>query len=409
MPELTTSLLNAIDEQLRGVVLEAIEYVNRFPAPRRRRVRVVERAGGNYQLGEEDVLDPALLRDEALLESEDLATTALTAAIAQAVGEGAANGQAVRDWTLGKVVCPVLAEYFCVPQFPVVFDESHYQVAKVRALALVSDPEAYVHVHPITKVDATERIEVASGVVIRPVEDAELEEWLNPGPFDALVPQQTVMDIGSVIEIDYDGENRGGPAREAAERLTTVLQLLLDCDAVAPFNEERHRFTRALRAAGYPGAADWRPGLHQPIQPTDAGRLAQGIQRIVDRSVVPGLQLALRRWRGSARRARDDDKLIDYWIGLEALFMPDTSSQIKATVSRRVSNYTGVDASRETIAQQLRESYKRRSELVHGEHLQGWNIHAVAHQTRGHLRAALLRVLEDADTFHAPVWDVGPH
>lgn len=408
MPELTASLLDAVDEQLRNVILEAIDYVNQFPPPRRRRVQVVERAGGNYQLGEEDVLDPDLLRTEALLESESFETAALTAAVAAAAGENAGNGEAMRDWTLNAVVRPMLAEYFSVAQFPVVFEEGHYQAARTRVLAVVMAPHAYVHVHPITKVDATERIEVAPGVVIRPVEDAELEEWLNPGPFDALVPQQTVMDIGSVIEIDYDGDNGGGPALETAERLTTVLQLLLDCDGVAPFNEERHRLTRALRAAGYPGSADWRPGLHKQIHPTDAARLAQAMQHIVDRSAVPGLQLALRRWRESARRGRDDDKLIDYWIGLEALFMPDTSSKIKATVSRRVSNYTGVGATREKIAKELRESYKRRSELVHGEHIQGWNVHAVAYQTRGHLRTSLLRVLEDADAFHAPAWDVAP-
>ncbi len=101
-------------------------------------------------------------------------------------------------------------------------------------------------------------------------------------------------------------------------------------------------------------------------------------------------------------RGRDDDKLIDYWIALEALFMPDSDKRIKETVSKRASLYTGADAAaKAAIKEQLRESYKRRSELVHGEQLVGWNVHVIAYQTRQHLRAAMLRVIEDAVVFDA--------
>ena len=49
----------------------------------------------------------------------------------------------------------------------------------------------------------------------------------------------------------------------------------------------------------------------------------------------------------------------------------------------------------------MRESYKRRSELVDGEQLAGWNVYAIAYQTRSDLRAALLKVIEDPAVFDA--------
>lgn len=412
MPEVTEGLFHEIDAPLRALIAEAIDFANGFPTPHRARVHVIERDASGYQLGEHEVLDMPRLRDEVLLQCEGFAALGpLTEAITHATEEEAANMQDLHNWTLAQIAQPVLAAYFAHSEHPVVFDDQRLHSATARVLALAATPHAYVHIHPLTKVDVTERIEVLPGVVLRPVDGAEVEEWLNQGPFDPLVPQQTVMDIGGVIEVDYDGND--GPAvvgaSETANRLTTVLQLVLDCDAVSPFNEERHRATRALRSAGYPGTSDWHAGGHGEIHAADGGRLAQDLQRVVERSAIPGVQLALRRWRETPQRDRDDDKLIDYWIALEALFMPDSDRFIKATVARRASNYTGIGAVRAEIAQQLRDSYKCRSELVHGGHVGGWNIDAIASQTRGHLRAALLKVVEDAVPFSATAWGhVGP-
>lgn len=109
VPQLTAQLLEAVDPELRALVLEAVDYLNTFPAPYRVRVKVIEATGLNYQLGEDEALDPTLLRDEALLQSEDFAALdPLVAAVAHAAGEPL---PAVRDWTLAQLAQPVLAEY----------------------------------------------------------------------------------------------------------------------------------------------------------------------------------------------------------------------------------------------------------------------------------------------------------
>jgi hypothetical protein len=402
MPELTQALLNAVGLQIRALVVEAVDYLNTLPAPYRVRVEVVEATGLNYQLGEKDAFDPTLLRDEALFKCEQfVAIDALVGAVAQASGEAL---EAVHDWTLAQLAQPVLAEYVMRAEHPVAFDEARLEAAVGRALAIASAPNDLVQIHPLTKVDTEEDIGVAPGVRIRAVTPEERTEWLNPGPFNQLVQQQTVMDIGAVIEVDYDGANPAatGAAHETAQQLLTVLQLVLDCDAVVPFNEDRHRVSRTLRAAGYPGSAAWHHGPHQQVHAADAPRLGHDLAQLAARASIRGLQLALRRWRESADRSRDDDQLIDYWIALEALFMANSERRIKETVSRRASRYTGADPVAEAmIRDQLRESYKRRSELVHGEQLIGWNVHAMAYQTRGHLRAVLLKVIEDPAVFDA--------
>jgi hypothetical protein len=271
MPELTEALLDAADVQIRALVLEAVDYLNTLPAPYRVRVEVVEAAGMNYQLGENEAFDPTLLRDEVLLESEQFtAINGLVDAVAQATGDAP---ETVRSWTLGQFARPVLAEYVMHGEHPVAFDEARLDAAIGRVLAIAAEPNALVQIHPLTKVDAVEETVVAPGVRIRAVTAEERNDWLNPGPFDPPVPQQTVMNIGAVIEVEYDASDAAaaGAAHKTAQQLTTVLQLVLDCDAVVPFNEDRHRLSRALRAAGYPGPAAWHHGRTRRTR-RDSGR-----------------------------------------------------------------------------------------------------------------------------------------
>ena len=102
---------------------------------------------------------------------------------------------------------------------PVAFDEARLAAAVGRVLAIAAAPNELVQIHPLTKVDVAEEIAVDAGLRIRPITLDERDEWLNPGPFDQLVPQQTVMDIGAVIEVEYDGSDQAaaGRAHETAQ------------------------------------------------------------------------------------------------------------------------------------------------------------------------------------------------
>ena len=77
--------------------------------------------------------------------------------------------------------------------------------------------------------------------------------------------------------------------------------------------------------------------------------------------------LALRRLETSAERLSREDRLIDCWIAFEALFAPDTKTELRFRASLRIARYLGSDGEeRRAIAGGLRKAYDWRSHVVHG-------------------------------------------
>jgi Apea-like HEPN len=82
----------------------------------------------------------------------------------------------------------------------------------------------------------------------------------------------------------------------------------------------------------------------------------------------PELLMARTRLEGSYLRSTLEDMLIDYWIGLEALFLPpDYTREMAEAVALAVSNYLGrTVGSRNSIYHELINSHKLRGKVVHG-------------------------------------------
>ncbi len=79
------------------------------------------------------------------------------------------------------------------------------------------------------------------------------------------------------------------------------------------------------------------------------------------------LGLALRRWTSAKGRRRDDDKIIDDWIGLEALFSPANNQEIRHRVALRIAALIGTSGvERQDLYKAMCHSYDWRSALVHG-------------------------------------------
>jgi Apea-like HEPN len=83
----------------------------------------------------------------------------------------------------------------------------------------------------------------------------------------------------------------------------------------------------------------------------------------------PELFMARTRFEGSYLRSRLDDMLIDFWIGLEALFLPQEFTRDMAqTVALAVSHYFGKTVeSRNDIYSDIIKSHSLRSRVVHGK------------------------------------------
>lgn len=102
----------------------------------------------------------------------------------------------------------------------------------------------------------------------------------------------------------------------------------------------------------------------------------------------PVFELALRRFSGSYGRTTDEDRLIDYWVALEALFLPDANSELSYRIALRVARFIGEGKDeRVQLFAGTRASYGARSKIVHGEQVEA--LADVSNATQETLRRAL--------------------
>lgn len=104
--------------------------------------------------------------------------------------------------------------------------------------------------------------------------------------------------------------------------------------------------------------------------------------------------LAFRRYALSLEKKRYEDQLLDLWIGLESLFVPDgKKGEITYKLRLRMAYYFGETLQqREKIAQFIKKSYNHRSEIVHSGKVFGDAIKTEVSILRLMARAAILNV-----------------
>jgi hypothetical protein len=113
-----------------------------------------------------------------------------------------------------------------------------------------------------------------------------------------------------------------------------------------------------------------------------------------EETTARGYRLATRRLDLSYDRLEDEDRLLAFWIGLEALFAPDGQrGEVTYKLSRRIAWFlSAAPARRREIAGPVRDSYKARSAIVHGDAIA--DLKTIGEVTEELLRAALRRWLQ---------------
>lgn len=107
---------------------------------------------------------------------------------------------------------------------------------------------------------------------------------------------------------------------------------------------------------------------------------------------MPTVALALRRFDGAYGRIKDEDRLVDYWIGLEALFLPDRQDELSYLGSLRIARFLERDRNARIATFELvRRSYALRSRIVHGG--SPVDVHETTVGTEQVLRRALRKML----------------
>jgi hypothetical protein len=116
-------------------------------------------------------------------------------------------------------------------------------------------------------------------------------------------------------------------------------------------------------------------------------------QALAELGASKTLPVALRRFNQGYERERPDDRLIDHWVALEALFLPDDPPQeLRHRASLRVAWFVAQGArEREQIFRQIRDSYDARSAIVHGREPK--DVRKTAQFTEDVLRHALRKAV----------------
>jgi hypothetical protein len=109
-----------------------------------------------------------------------------------------------------------------------------------------------------------------------------------------------------------------------------------------------------------------------------------------------GLSRALDRFNLAYERARDEDKLIDFWVALEGLFLRGEMGELSFKGAVRIAHYLGQSpAERWRLYQDAKKAYAVRSKIVHGERVKETDLETVPLRIEEMLRLVLRAVVLD--------------
>jgi Apea-like HEPN len=220
-------------------------------------------------------------------------------------------------------------------------------------------------------------------------------QWAEPKRIGALDPDA----LGGLHPVQS--------AAEMAERAISALRLLQG-GSFSPIAQ--------LQFVEFSGGAGWSlypqgPRYRQPY--LLSGDRAEEVRALwIDLGAIAGvdsgaLQNALRRFAFAAERHRHEDSLVDLMIAAESLFLNDLDrreGELKFRMSLRAGWLLGQDqGSRLGVYRQFRRAYDVRSDVVHGNPLDGkrsarasggLDMQAFVDQVEDLLRQALRRTIE---------------
>jgi len=187
---------------------------------------------------------------------------------------------------------------------------------------------------------------------------------------------------------------------ERAEQLLSGLHLLDDHFVVGhslwyvdtnPFQRFGPRMIEYSRRKVPPSGS----GGHYVLNEEKARKLQEMWPALASSDRDPRIELALRRLESTYERRMLEDKILDYWIALEALFLPTQETELNFRATLRIARYLGQSHDeRVEIFNTIKDSYAVRSKVVHGERLKkSIDLEMTATQTGALLRKALEQAL----------------
>lgn len=226
-----------------------------------------------------------------------------------------------------------------------------------------------------------EEIDLGNGLKIRKISKDEIVElWRESGWFRGLVefsfkfrftPIKYILELSmEAPKIAGDEEYKVEPADMKFEKVVSALRLFKGGWVDYPFIRERvtstlpsgsHYAMKRSDITGGPVGISYKLSKEET---DDFKEFYKRIEKKIDCSKIP-----LKRFNETYRRVNVEDKLIDYLIAFEALFLRGTKilTHIGRTIGIASSMLLGkTDEEREEIRDFLEKAYSIRNDIVHG-------------------------------------------
>jgi hypothetical protein len=412
----------------RKLIEEVVRKLENFSMPMRPWRRIVRPDANTYSFPEELRPDVSTLVVHITFMSENLASMdevaeaiaiepTLAALVPPTIFEGRAQDKVrYNNWVLNYYVIPFLGQYLAAVK-QIVLDEDAVGATSDQFLLRITSPvDRYVSLSPLQNLDLdTDEVQIAPNIRLRRPTISELETWLNyDNSFHGLgLEPIEIADLRAVIEVEARGTTDvpldTGSLRSVPDRLVDLLRLVTNGNVFIAFTE--HHSSSVIEPLHPRSTLGWNRlmrGTGASVSlGKDAARAVVALwPRMHNSPNLSRIALALRRWSDASLRLLDEDKLIDYWIGLESLFTKGTSSEIRFRASLRIAAYLGKSAVERTdMYAAMRHSYDWRSSIVHGDAAQTEKLtrkeplSSTAAKTRLYLRDTILRLLESNEVF----------
>jgi hypothetical protein len=157
--------------------------------------------------------------------------------------------------------------------------------------------------------------------------------------------------------------------------------------------------------AAVPEGASWnmrprlRPGPPYVLGREDQAQVRSILRCLADDTVLRGHPIALSRFDDAYWRGKAEDALVDAWIALESLFAPPDPGEATYRLALRIAYFLGRTAQqRLAIDKDIRDSYKLRSNVVHGRSYSRSDLKAFTDKTSDYLRRALRVLVQRGET-----------
>ncbi len=250
-------------------------------------------------------------------------------------------------------------------------------------------------------------VEIVDGIYLRAVSDATLESYIN-----SMVTFRGFPEGHRLLALEFQLETtmrqprtRSQPMAIGSQVQVTSQQLLKAFRLIKPgaigFAFIHGDATGPLGFGsswmGLPGYEEVYGGTYQ-FSADDVPEIRKVLSNLRSLEGDTRFSLAMRRFMGSYQKPLDGDRLIDYWIALESLLMPeDDVSELKYRVGLRAACFLAEPENRTQVFDEIQKSYKIRSKFVHGVPVKVDPL--LVTYTEHCLRQVLLRCLE---LKHAP-------